>query len=86
MKAKLESMIKRRRGGRKEGSRRNESEWETEPSCGIEGNDRVVAPSPPQPALLGVWATVCHYPDGRRNITHSRSGVLRAEMSEQEGG
>lgn len=50
------------------------------------GSDRVVALSSPQLGLLGVWATVCHYPNARRNITHSRTGVLRAEMSEQEGG
>ena len=54
--------------------------------CSIVGSDRVVALPSPRPRLLGVWATVCHYPNARRNITHGKSGVLGAEMSEQEGG
>lgn len=53
---------------------------------GIVGSDRVVALPSPRPRLLGVWATVCHYPNARRNITHSKTGMLGAEMSEQEGG
>lgn len=50
------------------------------------GSDRVVALPSPRPSLWGVWATVCHYPNARRNITHSKTGMLGAEMSEQEGG
>lgn len=40
----------------------------------------------PGPSLLGVWFTVCHYLNTRRNITRSLAGLLGPEMSEQEGG
>lgn len=71
---------------RMEGRRRESAERLVPCHCGTVGSDRVVAPPSPRPRLPGVWATVCHYPNARRNITHSKTGMLGAEMSEQEGG
>lgn len=73
---------RQRIGGRRRESAERLVLWH----CGTVGSDRVVAPPSPRPRLRGVWATVCHYPNARRNITHSKTGMLGAEMSEQEGG
>uniref|UniRef100_A0A8C7U1S4 IPT/TIG domain-containing protein n=1 Tax=Oncorhynchus mykiss TaxID=8022 RepID=A0A8C7U1S4_ONCMY len=52
----------------------------------ILGSGHVVVPRSAGPSLLGVWFTVCHYLNTRRNITRSPAGLLGPEMSEQEGG